>query len=99
MHYPPRGTKEFVHDERGRKDGPVGLVGWLSACQNGDRAQLHLITASVMPAAKAVSHSGEKKTTSFKYSLDPMDQLIHGITSEIQINDRIGVQFIFGRVT
>jgi hypothetical protein len=36
---------------------------------------------------------------SFKYSLDPTDQLIHGLTSEIQIDDRIGVQFVFGRVT
>jgi hypothetical protein len=40
-----------------------------------------------------------RKTTSFKYSLDPMDQLIHGIASEIQIYDRIGIQFVFGRVT
>ncbi len=40
-----------------------------------------------------------KKTTSFGDSLDPTNQLIHGITSEIQIDDRIGVQFVFGRVT
>lgn len=32
------GTKTSVHDERGRKDGPVGVVGGLSAFQSGDRA-------------------------------------------------------------
>ena len=38
VHYTTGGTKTAVHDERGLKDGPVGVVGGLSACQNGDRA-------------------------------------------------------------
>jgi hypothetical protein len=44
-------------------------------------------------------HTGSCVSESFKYSLDPTDQLIHGLTSEIQIDDRIRVQFVFGRVT
>jgi hypothetical protein len=44
-------------------------------------------------------HTGSCVLASFKYSLDPTDQLIQGLTSEIQIDDRIGVQFVFGRVT
>jgi hypothetical protein len=44
-------------------------------------------------------HTGSCVWASFKYSLDPTDQFIHGLTSEIQIDDGIGVQFVLGRVT
>jgi hypothetical protein len=44
-------------------------------------------------------HMGSCVLASFKYSLDPKDQLVQGLTSEIQIDDRIGVEFVFGRVT